>query len=188
MEKAHDRVAAISAATSRDRFLIAARRGTEMDQPSDQLSTLVELASAFEADSIPYALIGGIAVGIYTLPRATDDIDIAVASNVLKERLLAALDLAGFALKGEHEHSLNFRHKSGEPVQVAIDAEFDAMIQRAESVEVGGIQIRVVRKEDLIVMKERAAKDPARRKSKALRDQADIELLRGDIPDPDEGW
>jgi len=37
-------------------------------------------------------------------------------------------------------------------------------------------------------MKERAAADPARRCSKALRDRADAELLRGDVPDPDEGW
>ncbi len=41
---------------------------------------------------------------------------------------------------------------------------------------------------NLIAMKERAAADPARRRSKALRDQADIALLRGDVPDPDEGW
>ncbi len=33
-----------------------------------------------------------------------------------------------------------------------------------------------------------AASDPARRPSKALRDRADVELLRGDVPDPDEGW
>jgi hypothetical protein len=37
-------------------------------------------------------------------------------------------------------------------------------------------------------MKRRAASDPARRRSMALRDQADIELLLGDVPDPDEGW
>ena len=30
--------------------------------------------------------------------------------------------------------------------------------------------------------------DPARHRSKALRDQADIALLRGDVLDPDEGW
>ena len=35
---------------------------------------------------------------------------------------------------------------------------------------------------------ERAAANPARRRSKALRDQADVALLRGDVPDPDEGW
>jgi len=37
-------------------------------------------------------------------------------------------------------------------------------------------------------MKERAAADPARRRSLALRDRADVNLLRGDVPDPDEGW
>jgi hypothetical protein len=38
------------------------------------------------------------------------------------------------------------------------------------------------------MMKRRAAADPRQRKSKALRDQADVELLLGDVPDPDEGW
>jgi hypothetical protein len=46
----------------------------------------------------------------------------------------------------------------------------------------------VVTTADLIAMKERAAADPARRRSRALQDQADIALLRGDAPDPDEGW
>jgi hypothetical protein len=76
----------------------------------------------------------------------------------------------------------------GEPVQLAFDADFDAMIERAESINVAGMRIMIVRKEDLIVMKQRAAADPARRKSKRLRDQADIELLLGDVPGPDEGW
>jgi hypothetical protein len=40
----------------------------------------------------------------------------------------------------------------------------------------------------LIAMKRRASADPKRRRSKALRDQADIALLEGDVPDPDEGW
>ena len=38
------------------------------------------------------------------------------------------------------------------------------------------------------VHKDRAASDPAKRRSKALRDAADAALLRGDVPDPDEGW
>lgn len=62
------------------------------------------------------------------------------------------------------------------------------MIDRAEPLDVAGVQLRVVTTADLIAMKERAASDPARPRSKALRDQADIELLRGDTPDPDEGW
>ena len=62
------------------------------------------------------------------------------------------------------------------------------MIERAESFTVAEVSIHIVRKDDLIEMKRRAAADPARRKSKALRDQADVELLSGDVPDPDEGW
>lgn len=62
------------------------------------------------------------------------------------------------------------------------------MIERAESIDVAGTSIAVVRKEDLIAMKQRAAADPSRRKGKRLRDQADIELPLGDVPDTDEGW
>ena len=73
-------------------------------------------------------------------------------------------------------------------MQLAFDAAFDAMIERAETFQVGPQSVRIVGKQDLIEMKRRAAADPARRKSKALRDQADVELLLGDVPDPDEGW
>ena len=90
-------------------------------------------------------------------------------------------------LTGTFAHSLNFRHPSGEPVQIVIDPAFDPMIDRAEPLELSGLRIRVVTTADLIAMKERAATDPARRRSKALRDQADIALLRGDVPDPNEG-
>jgi len=62
------------------------------------------------------------------------------------------------------------------------------MIDRAEPLEIAGLRVRVVTTEDLIAMKRRAAADPARRRSKALRDEADVALLRGDVPDPDEGW
>jgi hypothetical protein len=41
---------------------------------------------------------------------------------------------------------------------------------------------------DLIETKERAASDPSRRRSKALRERADIELLHGDVAEQDEGW
>lgn len=44
---------------------------------------------------------------------------------------------AGFHLVGEFEHSANFRHPSGEPVQLAFDAWFDPMIHRAEILKLG---------------------------------------------------
>jgi hypothetical protein len=48
--------------------------------------------------------------------------------------------------------------------------------------------VALVSRLTLIALKQRAAADPRRRRSKALRDRADIEMLRGDVPGPDEGW
>ena len=182
-------VAATAAATARDRVLIAAKQGVAMDGSADQLASLVDVAKALSDAEIPYALIGGLAVGIHSqVPRATQDIDIAVISSVSRETITSSLSSAGFELLAEHAHSINFRHVGGEPVQIAIDDAFDAMVERADDVEIGGVSIRVVGKDDLIAMKERSSSDPGRRPSKALRDRADLELLRGDVPDPDEGW
>lgn len=62
------------------------------------------------------------------------------------------------------------------------------MIERAELLTLAELTLRVVTKADLIAMKRRAASAPARRRSKALRDAADVALLEGDVPDPNEGW
>jgi hypothetical protein len=58
--------------------------------------------------------------------------------------VVAALVGAGFELAGEYPHSLTLRHPSGERVQAVVDPGFDDMIQRAETVEVGGVTIRAV--------------------------------------------
>jgi hypothetical protein len=184
-------IAEISRLSARERRLISHSRGTEtvMQPEPDKLGALLDTARALEAAGVRYALIGGLAVGIHAgLPRATVDVDVAAHFGAGRETAVKALERAGLRKTGEFEHSVNFRHASGEPVKLAFDAEFDAMIERAESIKVAGTSIMVVRKEDLIVMKQRAAADPARRKSKRLRDQADIELLLGDVPGPDEGW
>jgi hypothetical protein len=128
-------------------------------------------------------------VGVHAgLPRATIDVDVAAHLGAGREKAVSALERAGLKKTGEFEHSVNFRHVTGEPVQIAFDPAFDPMIERAETIDVAGTGVRVVRKDDLIAMKRRAAADPARRKSKRLRDQADIELLLGDVPESDEGW
>lgn len=62
------------------------------------------------------------------------------------------------------------------------------MIERAEAMTFDSLVLHVVTKADLIEMKRRAAADPGGRRSKALRDQADIALLEGDVPEADEGW
>jgi len=160
-----------------------------MAETPDKIAALLDVAHVLESIAVPYALVGGVAVGIHSgVPCATADTDIAVLSTVDRAALGQALTQAGFRLVGDFQHSSNFRHRSGEPVQFVFDSAFDPMIQRAEHFVVSGTSIAIVRKPDLIAMKERAATDPARRRSKALRDQADLELLRGDVPEPDEGW
>ena len=95
---------------------------------------------------------------------------------------------SGFARIGKFPHSINFEHPSGEPVQLAFDPAFDAMIARAEPIRIGDFDLFVVTRDDLIAMKRRAAADRGQHRSKALRDQADIAFLEGDVPEPNEGW
>lgn len=190
MTSAQATFAAIAAAGVRERQLLAARRGEGLTMgEADKLAALSAAVRGLEQMGVDHALIGGVAVGIHSgVPRATLDVDLAVQSSADRAAVVAALTRAGFTAMGSHPHSLNFRHSSGEPVQLALDASFDAMIARAESIEIGTGRVRIVRKDDLIEMKRRAAADPARRRSKALRDEADVALLLGDVPDPDEGW
>ena len=180
---------AIARLCSRERLTIALARETAMEASADKVAALSDVVRALDALPVPHALVGGVAVGIRSgVPRATLDTDVAVPTTLDVVTLVEALTRAGFQVTGRFAHSVNFRHRSGEPVQILFDPAFDPMIDRAEAFDLRGVRIRVVTTEDLIAMKERAAADPARRRSKALRDRADIELLRGDVGDSDEGW
>lgn len=188
MRVAQQTLESIARLTKRERLLINLFRGQTVQQ-GDQVVALIDTARTLRTAGLRFALIGGIAVGLRSgVPRATDDIDVAVVTAASKPAVASALREAGFTIRGEFAHSLNCRHPNGEPVQIAFDPAFDSMVERAEIMTLGAEDVPVVVTEDLIEMKERASRDPARRKSKALRDQADAELLRGDIPDPDEGW
>ncbi len=173
-------------ATARERHMLG---GSVTGGEPAQLRALAAAVAALDAAGVPCALIGGLAVGVISgVPRATLDVDLAVPTSSSAAELEAIMTRAGFRATGSFAHSLNFRSVDGEPVQLAFDPEFDAMIGRASDLAMGTFVVRVVQKEDLLRMKRRAASDPARRKSKALRDQADIELLLGDVAEPDEGW
>jgi hypothetical protein len=179
------------AAALREHLLLSASAGypRSVSELPDKLSAIARAVGVFESYAVPYALIGGLAVGVRTgVPRATLDVDFAIATSVDRDALRQHLEASGFSATGSFAHSLNFKHESGEPVQLAFDAEFDAMIARAELLQLGALAVNVVTKEDLIAMKRRAATDPRRRRSKALRDQADIALLEGDVADENEGW
>lgn len=179
----------IARLTARERLLIASFRGVPMGESADKAAALADVVRALDRLGASNAVVGGVAVGLRSgVSRATVDTDIAVRSTVAQPSIIDALTSAGLRLTGTFAHSLNFRHSSGEPVQVIFDVAFDPMIDRAEPLDGTDIRIRVVTTTDLIAMKEGAAAGPAQRCGKALRDQADIALLRGDVPDPDEGW
>lgn len=179
------------AISEREHRLIAAGSGyaASMSVLPDKLGALGAMVRVLVSANIGHALIGGLAVAIRSgVPRATLDVDIAVVTSANRAAVGELCVAAGFTLTGEFAHSLNFEHESGEPVQLAFDPLFDPMIERAEPIEVGELHVPVVTKQDLIEMKRRSAADPGRRRSKALRDQADVALLEGDVPDPHEGW
>lgn len=181
----------IAELTRREQALGVGRAGYSagMEDLPDKLGAIEAAAAGFRDARVAYALIGGVAVGIRSgVPRATLDVDFAIPTTVDREATTAALASRGFRRTGEFAHSLNFVHASGEPVQLAFDPAFDPMIARAEPVRLGALELPVVTREDLLAMKRRAAADPTRRRSKALRDQADIALLEGDVPEPGEGW
>ncbi len=187
----------ISRLTARDLQLIAAHdargslaeSGGDVPVDADKVAALVDAVRVLHDGGWPHALIGGVAVGLHSgVPRATLDTDLAVATASRGPDLLAGMTAAGFELRGEYAHSVNFRHASGEPVQLAFDPQFDALIDRADAFEIAGVSVPVVSKDDLIAMKRLAAAAPGRRRSKSLRDLADVELLLGDHGDVDEGW
>ena len=180
----------IVALTRREQALTGRRSYADpVVQAPDKLGAIQAAEAAFRDGHVSYALIGGVAVGIRSgVPRATLDVDFAISTSVDREAVSEVFAHAGFRRTGSFAHSLNFVHASGEPVQLAFDAAFDPMIARAERVRFGELELVVVTLEDLIAMKRLAAADPGRRRSKALRDEADIALLLGDVPGPNEGW
>lgn len=160
-----------------------------MSELPDKIEALRAAERAFATLGVSHALIGGLAVGVRSgVPRATLDVHYTVPSEADRERVAAAFEAEGLTRTGTFAHSTNFLHASGEPVQLAWDARFDPMIARAEPLVFGDLTVPVVTTADLIAMKRLAAADPKRRRSKSLRDQADIALLEGDKPEPGEGW
>lgn len=180
-----DVIRVISSLNARERALMGEPTSDRGAQAAALLDAVVALADA----GVTTALIGGIAVGVRAAtPRATLDVDLAAASTTPRQQVVLVLVAAGFVHRGSFAHSESFRHGNGQPVQIAFDHTFDAAISRAEPLILAGVTVAVVTTDDLIAMKLRAAADPSRRRSKALRDLADVELLRGDRGDEDEGW
>lgn len=155
-----------------DRRWHALRGGTVIDKQD----AMRAIAEAFAAEHVPWALIGGVALQLrLEEPRTTLDIDIAVTDRRVVPR--AQLEARGFRALGQHEHSDNWASPDGTPLQIADDPEMAAAVQRAEPIQIGDLTLHVVQPGDLLRLKLRAARDPARRRSKRAQDRADCFAL-----------
>jgi len=137
---------------------------------------LVALCRILAEEDVAYALIGGLALQMHQRePRTTLDIDVAVIDR--KMIPAARLSGAGFRLHASFEHSENWTAADGTPVQFSDDPVLSPAIRRAEEFALDEVTLRVIRVTDLLHEKFRAARDPARRRSKRLQDLADVQAL-----------
>lgn len=59
----------------------------------DLIDELLRVTEAFEAEPIPYALCGGLAVAVHGAPRATTDLDLLVRADAIDDALRVARDV-----------------------------------------------------------------------------------------------
>jgi hypothetical protein len=146
------------------------------------------IVDVLEATQTPYAVIGGVAMQIYSEePRTTLDVDLAVArfDQIPRDALLKA----GFLHEGRHQHSDNWRAPGPQPKNERIAIQFSAedvgiedAVARAQVVDAGGYRLRLASPADLLVLKLTAAEERTRRPNKRRIDLLDIINLAEEHP------
>jgi predicted nucleotidyltransferase len=152
-------------------------------------AALRRVTAVLEDSGTPYAVIGGVAIQLYSdEPRTTLDIDLAVTkfSDIPRDALLRA----GFEHDGRHAHSDNWRAPGAEPRGQRAAIQFSAedvgiadAVARARSIDVAGFRLRVATAADLLVLKLAAAEEPRLRARKRRQDLLDVLALAEDHPD-----
>jgi predicted nucleotidyltransferase len=132
---------------------VAAPDATEQRRVEE---TLRDAVAALEGARVDYLLIGGIASAVLGRPRWTSDIDLFVKREEAKPAL-DALAQAGFQTEETNPKWIFKASKNG----VTVDLIFwlagdiyldDEMLSRAREGEFGGVRVRVMPPEDLIVV------------------------------------
>ena len=144
-----------------------------MDLHPDFRDLLAELVH----EGVSYVVLGGYAVGHHAKPRATKDLDLLVAGGDNLARVASALKRFGAPSSvveaARHLAENEIVYLGVEPVRVdilrsAAGIETDRVLERAEHVVVGGLNIAVIGLDDLIANKKAAGR---------RQDLADVELL-----------
>lgn len=131
--------------------------------------TLFRVTSVLEGEQIPYAVMGGMAVRVYSIPRATQDVDITIALDRRQlPQLFDKLQAQGCSIPTPYLSGWLdtvsdmplfkiIRHLGGHSVDVDIflaESGFqESIIQRRRRCEVSGRPISLVSPEDLLLLK-----------------------------------
>jgi len=142
----------------------------------DFLATLNRLCTAFDARGLRYALIGGFALAMGGVQRATVNLDLLIAADdlAIMDALLCA---DGFERKYHGENVSHYRNAEGDRIDLlhAFRVHANAMLNRAQRVAVDDrLTLPVATVEDLIGLKIQAAYNEPRRR---LADWQDIRWL-----------
>ncbi len=126
---------------------------------------------ALRACGQPFCLIGGLAVNRYAEPMVTLDADFAVAAAT---GAADALRAAGFTVE-EFPHSLNAALPGSRlRIQITVNALYGSFPSRAIAGTLFGVEMPIACLADVVQGKLWAATDPARRRSKRAKDEADL--------------
>lgn len=142
---------------------------------NDRSDFLGEIVALLREEGIRYCVVGGVGVNAYAEAVITLDLDIAVATDDI-ERVRTLLTeryrTETFA------HSINASTPGSDlRVQVQTDPRYAAFVPRAVERDVLGLTLPVAAVEDILQGKLWALGDPSRRRSKRIKDHADIERL-----------
>jgi predicted nucleotidyltransferase len=161
----------------------------ETRQPGELLQVLSALVRWFNHQDVTYAIIGGVAVGLVSQPRATQDID-AVAWLDLDDAALFVDSGQAFGFDARIPDPIGFarqnrvlllRHSES---HIGVDLSLGVlplereMLDRALELDIGGTRLRVATPEDLIILKAIAHRK---------RDFIDIDSLLDVHPNLDVG-
>jgi hypothetical protein len=145
----------------------------EFELPQD----FKELFELLNANNVRYLMLGGYAVGAYGYPRTTNDIDIFVSSDEINtENLIRCLTQFGFVepiSRDAISQPRSLIEMGVEPIKIQLlnfadGIEFDTAFTRRSILEIEGIEVSVVSKDDLIRNKKAVGR---------YKDLADVERL-----------
>jgi hypothetical protein len=145
-------------------------------QTAGGTNDVVRFVEALEEADIPWCTISGVAVNHCARePMVTQDVDFVVAIGAV-ENAIAALEKAGFCAE-KFEWSVNFGGTSKVALQLSTEEFYREFPLRGVAADVHGIPIRVASLEDTLRGKIKAWSDAEKRRSKQIKDLADIARL-----------